>query len=383
MAPLSTPKPVTVSALKSARQGRGWSQSVAAVEFAKVAVRLNVSVPESDSIKTALSRWENGKRAPDDENLRVLRSLYGLTDTELGIGAEPSTPDAVRELALRLNRSGRVDAHVIALLDDQTHQLRLQDRRFGAAVLLDQMGAHVANVSTILAYTASPLRRKAIARVLADAAALAGWQALDAAAATRAWEHFDTARVAGAESGDSGLLAHALGEQCYALVETGNIAEAHELATHAAALPKLPPHLRAWLAAVSGEINAVAGNASAALSDFDRAHALLPTTADESLPFISLDDTHLSRWRGSAQAKLGQAEAIDTLTATVQRLDASFVRARAGLETDLATAYAAIGERDKARTHIRAATNLAREIGSQRLLNRLRLIHLPGGQHSQ
>ena len=101
--------------------------------------------------------------------------------------------------------------------------------------------------------------------------------------------------------------------------------------------------------------------------------------SDGSLPFLSLDDAHLVRWRGSALAHQGHPDAIEDLTAALKAMDGGpFVRARAGLHTDLATAYAAAGERDSARAHQRIAHQLAVEVGSRRLLGRLDLIMLPG-----
>lgn len=70
--------------------------------------------------------------------------------------------------------------------------------------------------------------------------------------------------------------------------------------------------------------------------------------------------------------------AVDELTAVLSRIEPTeFVRATAGMHTDLAIAHARNGDRHEARAHQRQAVELAIQIGSKRLLNRLRGIRLP------
>lgn len=381
MTPPSGTSPSPGDALSAARKRKGWSQQAAALRFCRIANRLNIPVAEIDSVKTMISRWENGKQVPDETNRRILRELYSRTDEELGLSADKlATPAAIEldELASRLRGSTRVDAAQIEMLDQQTHTLRLQDRRFGAAVLLDKMSAHIEVLQGLLKHVVLPEQRAELARVLADAGALAGWQALDAGNAKRAWDCFDIARQAGLESGDSALHAHALGEQAYAMLELGDPAGARELIEHAKTIGELPPLLQSWLAAAEGEFLANEGNIEGTLQAFDTAFSLLPEQPrDESLPFLSLDDTHLTRWRGSALARLGHPDAINDLTKALQFTEPTFVRALCGLHADLATAYAANGQPDQARQHIRIAKDLAQDVGSERLRRRIDSIRLP------
>ncbi|MGO2519195.1 MAG: helix-turn-helix domain-containing protein [Microbacterium sp.] len=370
------------SALARARDTRGWTQQAAAREYTRVASELNIPAAEPDSLRISISRWERGEHTPDEQNRKVLRRLYNLTDEELGLTSRPRLilGDETAELAARLASTARVDVALIGAFDQQTQSLRLQDRTFGAASLLDQMSAHIHQVQGHLGHSMTSGVRAGLARVLADAGALAGWQALDAGAAMRAWEHFNLAKTAAREAGEPILLAHAIGEQAYALLEVGDPHGALDAIKCAAALGPHPPLLTAWLAAAEGEFAAASGSTTMALRAFDRAQHFLPAgSADESLPFLALNDAHLTRWRGSALTRLGNPEAIEDLTHALNAIDqGSFVRALAGLHTDLATAYAVTGDRDQARTHIRLARSLAAQIGSQRLLRRLDSIPLPG-----
>lgn len=370
------------SALARVRASRRWSQQTAAREYARAAAELNIPAAEPDSLRISISRWERGEHAPDEQNRRVLRRLYNLTDAELGLatGLHLIVDDEAAQLAARLASTARVDPALISAFEQSTHALRLQDRTFGAAALLDQMTAHIGRIQGHLNHSMNPTIRAELGRVLADAGALAGWQALDAGATARAWEHFTLARHAALEAGQPILLAHAIGEQAFAILESGDPHGALDAIKYAETLGPHPPLLNAWLAAAEGECAAANGNAAEALRAFDRAQRLLPVnTSDETLPFLTLNDAHLTRWRGSALARLGNPEAIDHLTRALASLDqGSFVRALTGLHTDLATAHAVADDRDQARTHIRLARSLAAQIGSQRLLRRLDRILLPG-----
>ncbi|WP_415854299.1 hypothetical protein [Sinomonas sp. G460-2] len=370
----------TGTALRDARAARKWSQVKAAHEYARAAARLDIAPPEPDTLRITISRWENGHQRPDEVSRRVLRHLYGLSDADLGAPAPAPLAGAAAELAARLSSSARVDDGLVSLFAQNTHILRIRDRQFGAAALLDQMSGHVEEIRTYLDHSLNPDVRAGLARVLADAGALAGWQALDAGDPKRAWALYVLARQAALEAGDRVLLAHALGEQAYVLLEARRAGDARQLIGHAVALGPHPPLLEAWLAAAEGEFAAAEGDRRSVLDAFNRAWIALPSDVpDGSMPFLTLDDVHLSRWRGSALARLGDPEAITDLIAALEAIDGGpFVRAQASLHTDLATAYAAAGERDSARAHLRAARQLAAEVGSRRLLSRLSRVLLPG-----
>ena len=370
----------TGSALRDARAARKWSQVKAAHEYARAAARLDIAPPEPDTLRITISRWENGHQRPDEVSRRVLRHLYGLSDADFGAPAPAPLAGAAAELAARLSSSARVDDGLVSLFAQNTHILRIRDRQFGAAALLDQMSGHVEEIRTYLDHSLNPDVRAGLARVLADAGALAGWQALDAGDPKRAWALYVLARQAALEAGDSILLAHALGEQAYVLLEAGRAGDARQLIRHAVALGPHPPLLEAWLAAAEGEFAAAEGDRRSVLDAFNRAWIALPSDVpDGSMPFLTLDDAHLTRWRGSALARLGDPEAITDLTAALEAIDGGpFVRAQASLHTDLATAYAAAGDHDSARAHLKAARQLAAEVGSSRLLSRLSRVLLPG-----
>jgi tetratricopeptide (TPR) repeat protein len=330
------------------------------------------------SLRTALSRWENGRVRPDPMHRQLLREIFGLTDDELGFGTDRVDQQAVRsaddELRQRMATSDQVDAGLVQLLQQQTDNVRKLDRRLGAPILLEQMRAHVETLHTLLGHAILDSVRRPVAAALADAAALAGWQALDVGALSQAWGHYEMAKDAARTAGDRALLAHAKGEQAYALLDLNRPQDALELVREARqeAGQAVPPRLLSWLWAAEAETAAAAGRGGDCRRALDAADQALPLGHDGAeLPYLSLDACHLARWRGSALARLGDREAVDHLEGALAGMDADYIRARGGLHLDLAQALTAVDAPDEAQRHIRVATDLAGQTGSVRQRRRL------------
>src|SRR5689334_4750704 len=75
--------------LQAARQARGWSQTRLIHELQRRAADARVPVMSPGSLRTAVSRWENGRVTPDAVYRKLLRETFGLSDAELGFGREP------------------------------------------------------------------------------------------------------------------------------------------------------------------------------------------------------------------------------------------------------------------------------------------------------
>jgi len=224
------------------------------------------------------------------------------------------------------------------------------------------------------AYSLTPSVRAALAGVLSELGALAGWEALDRYEIGRSWEHHELAKRAAREADFPGLLAHSAAQQAFVLSELGEVHLAVAQLGEARSLVKrtAPRLLRAWLAAAHGEGLAAAGQRDDALRAFDAAGSLLPADPiDPMLPFLFLEGAHLDRWRGHALARLGDAQAVVVLTNALERLDPTFVRAETSLRVDLASALVARGELDQARSHAARAERVATEIGSTRQQRRM------------
>jgi transcriptional regulator with XRE-family HTH domain len=321
-----------------------------------------------------LTEIADGLGMPDD-----VRVLFGVAPRRPSIQparkiVPGSETDLAAELLRRISSARYIDAPVIQLLQDETNAIRLLDRRLGAPAVAAKLEAHIDQLEDSLHHTLTPGRREHLALVLADAAALAGWQAIDTGRLARAWDHFETATAAAREAGNSSLLAFSAGEQAYVLLDLGQSDQALEKvrAVRDEASTRIPHQLRCWLYAAEAEMAAAArqhGTCHVALDH--AADEIGHPLADAGLPYLALDSSHLARWRGNCLVHFGDADTIADLTAALAGMDGTFTRAEASLRCDLAAALHASGEQDEARLHLARATELAQLAGSARQRRRI------------
>jgi tetratricopeptide (TPR) repeat protein len=365
--------------LRAARDEFGWKSALVCRRIQSLASRRGLVVASESSLKTMLSRWENGRGTPDPETYQpLLCEIYGRSPFDLGFdhgGAPSSSFDAAGELAERITGASAVDAETIQLLNRQTNYLRALDRKVGGVILAEQMRAHLGALEQLISFGVLRASRRGLAAVLSDAAALAGWQALDRGLALEAWRHHETARSAANEAESPALLAHAMAEQAFELIDLNRPDDAVVLVEEALSVAKLgvPRLLASWLRAAEGEVHAAAGHQIECQRAFDEALTLLPSdVTDPELPYLSLSEGHLARWRGNALARLGDDTAIGPLYDALDQADDTLsTRARAALHTDLAVALTAGGHQDEAEIQVREASELATRIGSARQQRRI------------
>ena len=320
------------------------------------------------------TRIADGLNMP--EHARILLGVASEPATGASPDPEPASGDGSqqRELLRQIASARHIDTSIVQVLQEETNTVRLLDRRLGAPAVAAKLEAHIAHLTASLHHSLSPDRRQQLAAVLADAAALAGWQAIDMGRLPAAWNHFETAAAAAREAADNCLLAFAAGEQAYVLLDLGQPAEGLDKVravyeqTHAA----IPHQMRGWLRAAEGEMAAAARQHG----DCHRALDLASTElgygpSGEDLPYLALNSTHLARWRGNCLVHFGDPSTITDLTTALAGMDGTFTRAEASLRCDLAAALHASGERDEARRHLARAAELAQLTGSARQRRRI------------
>jgi tetratricopeptide (TPR) repeat protein len=377
--------------LKAARLEHQWKKARVIAGLREAAARRQLVLPSDDSLRRMLAFWENGhRRVSDPMYVELFAEIYGVPPTELGLGEVLEEAAAMVEPALeeRLSFSD-IDRELVRLVEAQTQNYRLLDRRHGGAALLQQTCGHVAYLDGLLTHALPGSERDGVAVALAEAAALAGWQALDAGDEARAWRMHERAKAAARDAGDPVTLAHVTAQQAYVLLDVGKAAQAATVVQHAHRrdLGRLPSRLRAWLYAAEGEMHAARGDEAACMRALDQAAAALPRDLeDEGLPFLMLDEANLVRWRGHCRARLGTQDAVDNLTRALDALGGrGSLRAATGLRVDLATALAARGDHSDALDQAQQALHLCHRTGSARQRSRaLRLLaSLEGGEMQQ
>lgn len=355
-----------MTSLRRARLSAGMTQGEVRAKLQAARKRRGQMPPKDSSLKRMYVEWEKGRVLPTDwqdelsEVFKLPPAALGFTDAVPGAWIElPPTLDVVR-----------LDGDLVEMFDQQTDHYRLMDRKVGAAII-PQTVAHVEHMQGILK-TALPGRHFSAAAVaLAEGAALAGWQALDAGQITQSWNLHDIAKTAAWQGENAASLAHVTAQQAYALLDAGRAEDAVELIQHANApstASRVPPRLRAWLAAAEAEFLAAAGFGDRARQLLDYAATVLPPgDADPELPYLMLNQTHLARWRGHCLARLGAKEAVDELTTALngdQMLNSK--RAESSLRVDLALALRERGDLAESKDHAQRAAELAGRTGSTR-----------------
>jgi hypothetical protein len=351
---------------------RGWSRARLMLELRKAALALNDDLPSDDSLGRMIRQWLNSDRGLSERSAKFFTMVFGVP-FEVGSGPEAEA-GASASLEVRIAKAKwTLDADLYELFTQQTQSFRLLDRRLGARRLLAQTESHVHQMTDVLSYARDGHQRAQLAGAVAEAASLAGWQALDLGLPDKAWILYETGKAAARESGKPAALAHVTAEQAYALLDLGHVDDGVEQIRYArqVAGKRVPPVLRAWLWAAEAEALAAAGEEPRARSALDRADREIMNAGKDTLPYLALDENHLARWRGHCLARLGAAEAVEDLSGALAKLDPSFNRARAGMLCDLAIAYSARGDLDASRDHARQASALAEATTSKRQQRRI------------
>jgi len=363
--------------LAAARRAMGWSQIQAAHRLASVAAARGLAAANPASLKTQLSRWENGHTLPDEQYRGLLAELYDRDQHELGLVHEPAAAQA-DTLASRLAAAGAVDDDALGLLREQLDTARRLDRRLGAAAVLGSVRGQLTHLERTLAHTLAPTRRIKLAALLAETAGLAGALALDAGAAAQAWEHLEAAKGAAREAESPSLLGHALAEQAEVLLDIGEPDAAVQAVEHAEDIvsANAPPPLRAWLAARRAAALASADDTPGARDALAAADADVRLDLHyPALGYLELDVAAPHRWRGHALSALADPGAVDELQRGLDTgANGGAVREEAAALVDLVAALYAAGRPTEAAEQARLAGALAARIGSSRLRRRLQAL---------
>lgn len=380
--------------LRAARSARGWSQTDAAGRLATIGRAAGVPTASAASLKTLLSRWENGHALPDPQYRDLLAELYERSPGELGIAVPADRQDtatARTRLRAALAAAAAAGRGGLDLWWEQLSVAMRLDDELGTAGAGELVRAQVDQLDETLTHTPAAARREAVAAVLAWAAALAGAQELDGGHPDLAWRRYERARTAAAEARLPTAAAVALAGQAAVLVEVDEPAAASALV---ATTPVGPPMARARIDAARGLVEASVGHAAAARSAIaaaastvsggvpgsgahraaaDVREAATDRTGPAGRPLVEPADLH--RWHGHVLLTLGDAGAVEPLRRALAAAPRS-ARHRAAVHADLARALAT-AEPDTAAEHAREARALAERIGSERI--RARIAEAPNG----
>src|SRR5918998_5622188 len=98
-----------VTTLQTVRRQLGYTGTQVIDLLPRRADACNLPIANKASLKTKLSRWENGKEQPSQTYRQLFREIYGRTNAELGFPDEPEEGPEAAELRNRLAVARIVD----------------------------------------------------------------------------------------------------------------------------------------------------------------------------------------------------------------------------------------------------------------------------------
>lgn len=243
--------------LAQVREERGWKKARLLHELRTAAARRGEHLPKDESLARRIAVWENQGGTVSEFYCELLGEVYGCSTVELGLveapSAEPVADEPITE-PFDFPEFTRLDPGLVALLRSQTQTLRLLDRRLGGSSVHGLALANVEAVERLVRNALPGTAREQAADELGQAAALAGWQALDMGQLPEAWRLHEIATAAARESGEPSGLGYSRAQQAFILLDAGRAADARELivAAREHAGGPVPRELLAWLRAAEG-----------------------------------------------------------------------------------------------------------------------------------
>lgn len=314
----------------------------------------------------------------DDQRRRELLRLVGVQ------GLAPVLPIDPDSLAWPAHNLRRIGGRHLDGLQALTASLGQMQDTVAPDALLTPVHAHLESLTTLLGSSHPEPSHRRLCAIAGETALIAGWLSFHTDDHADACEHFDIAHAAGQRAGDCSLQAHALGGKraLYSAAPLGGCPTSGDTATALALLDQAiavagsaaPAPLRAWLAACKAEDHAVDGDRTECYRALQRSQE----ATDQVQPhervgrFRHWDDARLDAHRGLCQLLLGAEEAAATLRRALRGIQPVRFEHRSAVLTDLAAAYARLGEPEKACQTAAEALTLAAGANVRTCLRRMR-----------
>ena len=347
--------------LAAAQEGLGWSQARLVSELECRGRATGFAVMATTSLKTAVSRWENGHFLPDRDYRRLFRDIYGMTDAELGFASvavvpvqqeraavqlggrlTASTPecsalaDASADLRRRLDQLLDADAATcVAGLEERVSLQAQECVRVAPSAMLGRLLSDFQDVQALLR---QPLGQQLMPRVCeaaADLSTLIGDELMVVGrpADSQAW--YTTAKAAAARSGSRWARARALSLNALLYLYYGTPTHAVELAQETYALEIGGP-ATALAASVEAFAQAQLGNELATRRALRHSEELFKRLNQEDSVFGFTERRQLF-YRGRALLRIGDmTEARAALNDALSSYPLDVVGDPAVLRLDLA-----------------------------------------------
>ncbi len=355
--------------LQAARLQERWSQGRLIVAMKAAAPGLDMHLPETASLKTQLTRWENGHKTPGEDYRRLFRLVYGKTNAELGF-PEPAL------VSYQISDRSFFSTEAVKYFDQMLIEHARADNLLGPRLLIGVVREQAKSLGQVAKEARGPMR-PAILEMACRYHEFAGWLLQDLGRVQDAMTYTDRARDLATELTDPLLQVHLL-------MRKSNIATDGQDAALGAALadaalrsaPHLPPQLHATVLrqranSYSGlrEVSEVEASIGRALDVVQRQEADAPQIASYcTASYVAMEAGNCWLQLGKPSKALSMFESVkNEWPDSVQRDKAlSFAR--------LARCHALAGDPSTALTTGHQAVLLASATGSMRTIQELQLL---------
>jgi transcriptional regulator with XRE-family HTH domain len=364
--------------LKLVRAGMGWKQSQLLLRLEDAGRRLGVQVAPRPSLKTMVSRWENGAPMSEDYR-RLFCDVYGMADEDLGfpagkeplaVPAEPISDEIEAwELADAMTRSS-ITPTALAVMERTVFGYAASYPASPPSELLPRVRQQMRRLRLAIdGPQPTDVRRRSIA-LLGVLAGIAGNLSFDVGRYDQADAMFDVGRLAGTESGDADLAAWILATQSIGLFYAGRYAVAVQQLAEADrwAADASSPRRRAWITSLHARALAATGQPGPAKS-------LLSTATAEPTGTDFFDQARLDGFAGTCHLLLRDtAGAAKLLDQAIRRRAGTDAKGRALLTLDLAACRVIDREPEEAARLTGVALDIARAALVRPILDRARAV---------
>jgi transcriptional regulator with XRE-family HTH domain len=263
-----------MSRLKELREQEGWTQDQLVLEMEQAGHALGVRrLPGRGSLKTSLSRWENGRVTPGPDYLRIFRRVFAASDVDLGFA------DDSEEWALPALRADGQIAYFEALFVEHV----TADNSLGSAYVGPVVADQARQLLTLASQARGPTRRPLVA-LAAKYSEFLGWLNQDSGRLEAAMRHTDAARDLALELNDGTFNAYLLMRKSNIASDAGQGPLSLSLAEGAfSASESIPTDVRAVILRQKANAHALLGEAEECngaiqtaldvLTEADRSHA--------------------------------------------------------------------------------------------------------------
>jgi len=359
--------------LQAARLEIGWKQSQTIHALRRAASNEGVSIAEERSLKTMMSRWENGHDRPDALYQRLLCVVYGRTPDELGLAnSNPGRAVVLPRLAPAVG-PGIVDyfRNVFA------EHLRA-DNLMGPHHLVDVVRAQAALLDQMLPSARGDIRRELL-YLACRYNEFTGWLYQDACDAGNAMRYTDRAMDYALEIDDTRETAYVLMRKADIATDLGNPDRAIGL-TEAALRhqSRVTPRIRALIFRERGRAYARLGNAGECARALDSALEDVLRPDDQSQDLASYcTPSYINMEAANCWSELSRFDpAVMIYERSLVAWPTSLRRDQGLCLARLTNTYAGRGDVDRACEAGRQAVDVIRSATSSRALSELQRVRV-------